>query len=274
MEKINHNVHSKRKKVGLVLSGGGVKGISLIGVLDCLHKNHIRIDSILGVSIGSIVGAMYLYYKDPQIVANKLLTADFKDFVDISWFHLLFLPFSRKVGLCKGQNISQLLRHQLPESDISELHESFIICATNLKTLKPTFLKKGNLIDALLASSALPPYYAPVVYEGELFIDGAVSDPMPIQALRDEGMDIVIAVDISSVESDFSMSNMLEISYMSLDISRYYMIQEKLRQADCVISLNLNMPAISNPQDKNVLFNSGFDAAALCIDKIKSLISH
>lgn len=263
--------NKKKKKVALILSAGGARGIALAGVLKAFEEEKIETDLIIGVSVGSIIGAMYLYYGKSHIVADKIMHANFRDFIDISYWRVALLPFSKN-ALCKGFNIHKLLQHQLPDVDISEM-KKLVITVTDLTTLTAHYLDKGNLITALESSTAAPPYFSPIVMGDNLFIDGAIADPMPVQEARNRGADIVIVADLSNKSSQFNMQNMLEISYRCLDSYYYAIVQEKIKDADVVIKINHDAPSFVNPTQREELFEDGYKNAKESVSKIRELLN-
>ncbi|MFT5103976.1 MAG: NTE family protein, partial [Candidatus Latescibacterota bacterium] len=206
-------------KVGLVLSGGGAKGLAHIGALKVIEASGVRIDYIGGTSMGAIVGALYASgYTAPQLdsIFNAL---DFSRLIqdeiprsamtfyekEASEKYALALPFDQfklgfPSGLSKGQNVynllSNLTAHVDDIDDFSKLSIPFFCIATDVENGTQIMLENGYLPRAITASGALPSVFSPVVINDVMMIDGGVVNNYPVDELRAKGMDIIIGVDV------------------------------------------------------------------------------
>jgi len=209
----------KRPKVGVVLSGGGAKGLAHIGVLKVLEENNVKIDYIGGTSMGAIIGGLYAAgYSANQLdsifrtVDSDALIQDYVPRISKSFYekrndeiYAIQLPFENfKIGmpeaLSKGMYnynlLSRLLSHVRYERDFNNLSIPFVCIATDVETGKQVVLKEGNLAQNILASGALPTLYSPVEINGKILIDGGVANNYPIDEVRAMGADIIIGVDV------------------------------------------------------------------------------
>ena len=187
---INPLKYFKNRKVGLVLGSGGAKGLSHIAVIEYLEAMSIPIDIIVGSSIGSIVGAIYLigdlkrFEEDTRKFTKKELLSLF-DFT---------LP---KSGIVKGRNFMNLLQNYIPkDARIEDLPKPFSIVATDYYTGKQIVFTKGNILEAIRASISIPGVFVPVYHDGKLLIDGGVANPLPIDVAKDMGAGLTIAVNL------------------------------------------------------------------------------
>jgi len=206
-------------KVGLVLSGGGAKGLAHIGVLKVIDSLGIRIDYVAGTSMGAIIGSLYAAgYSGKQIEAifrevdfdkiiNDNLPRAAKTFYerDNSEKYALTLPFDKfklklPSALSRGQNIlsllSKLTLHVSDVEDFSKLPIPFFCIATNVETGQAVVLDKGSLAQSIVASGAFPSLFQPLVIDDQILIDGGVVNNYPIDELKAKGMDIIIGVDV------------------------------------------------------------------------------
>jgi NTE family protein len=207
------------QKIGLVLSGGGAKGLAHIGALKVIEEAGIKIDFIGGTSMGAIIGAMYASgYTANQLdsifratdMANLIqdnLPRSAKTFYEKedSERYALTLPFDGfKVSVppaySGGQNIySELVRilyHVKDIDDFSELPIPFVCIATNVENGKEVVLNSGYLPEAIMASGTLPSLFEPLILDGKLLIDGGVVNNYPIEKVRAMGADIIIGIDV------------------------------------------------------------------------------
>lgn len=209
----------KEPKVGLVLSGGGAKGLAHIGALKVIDSLGIRVDYIAGTSMGAIIGSLYAsgysgkqldsIFKDVDFdkIINDQIPRAAKTFYERENFekYAIVLPFDNfKIklpsALSRGQNtfnlLSKLTLHVNNVDDFSKLPIPFFCIATNIETGQPVVLDKGNLAQAVKASGAFPSLFQPVVIGEQLLIDGGVTNNYPIDELRAKGMDVIIGVDV------------------------------------------------------------------------------
>ena len=209
----------KRPKVGLVLAGGGAKGLAEVGVIKVLEEAGIRPDYITGTSIGSIVGGLYAsgYSVDDLYELAREIDWNYYFNDDIARIHspvierddhdkyLLSFPIEDKKvklprGAVTGKKISLLLSRLTIDAhgcdNFDDLEIPFRCVATNFATGKAVVLGEGSLADAMRASMSIPSVFEPVFIDGQLLVDGASARNMPVQDVIEMGADIVIAVDI------------------------------------------------------------------------------
>ena len=206
-------------KVGLVLSGGGAKGLAHIGALKVIEEAGVRIDYIGGTSMGAIVGALYASGYSAKQLDSLFNQVDFSTLIqdDIprssktfyekgeSEKYAITLPFDGfkvgfPAGLSKGQNVynllSRLTAHVNDIHDFDKLPIPFFCIATNVETGQQVVLDSGYLPRAITASGALPSLFSPVMVDGKLLVDGGVTNNYPVEEVRAKGMDIIIGVDV------------------------------------------------------------------------------
>jgi NTE family protein len=209
----------QKPKIGLVLSGGGAKGLAHIGVLKVIDSLGIKIDYIGGTSMGAVVGGLYASGysgKDLEYLFNRInvdaLLQDFtprnsKNFYEKrnDEIYAVTLPFDKfKIGLPSGLSkglynfnlISRLTLHVSNVDDFKNLQIPFFCIATDAETGEEVVLDKGNLAKVLVTSGALPTLYNPIEIDGKLLIDGGVVNNYPVEELRKRGADFIIGVDV------------------------------------------------------------------------------
>ena len=210
---------NQQPKIGLVLSGGGAKGLAHIGVLKVIDSLGIKIDYIAGTSMGAVVGGLYASgYSAKQLdsifsrIDVDALLQDYTPRGSKSFYekrndeiYALTLPFTKfKLGLPSGLskglynfNLLSALTQQVSHiRDFDKLPIPFLCIATDAETGEKVVLDKGVLAQNMIASGALPTLYSPVEINGRLLIDGGVVDNYPIEELKARGIDIIIGVDV------------------------------------------------------------------------------
>ena len=175
--------------IGIALGAGGARGWAHIGVLRALGEAGIRPDIVCGTSMGSLVGAAY--------AAGELERLE-EWAVSLGWRDVFgLLDFTWRGGLIRGNRLIEFMRARFGLKDIADLPLPYGAVATELATGREVWLRQGHVLDAVRASIAIPGMFAPVLRDGELLVDGALVNPVPVSMCRALGADLVIAVDLS-----------------------------------------------------------------------------
>jgi len=178
-------------RIGVALGAGAARGWSHIGVLQELAAHNIVPDIVAGTSIGAIVGGYY--------AAGLLdVLADFaRSLTKRRVFGLMDLSLSGG-GLVAGLKLKKTLDEALAELQLEDLPKRFAAVATEIKTGHEIWMRRGNLVEAIRASYAIPGIFEPVQFDGRWLFDGALVNPVPVTICRALGADMVIAVNIIS----------------------------------------------------------------------------
>jgi len=180
-----------KKKVALVLSGGGARGMAHIGVIEEFQKRGVEITSITGTSMGAVVGAMYALGK-LNAFKQWMLTLD-----KLKVFNLVDFAFSSQ-GLIKGDRVFNALREFMDDEPIESLDIPYSAVAVDLRSKKEIVFREGSVFKALRASVAIPTVITPVEMNGWLLVDGGVLNNIPVNhAARTDG-DRLIAVNVNA----------------------------------------------------------------------------
>ncbi len=258
----------KRKKVGLALSGGAARGFAHVGVLKAFKEHDIPIDFIGGTSAGSFAGGAYATGMPIERIVELGS--------DISWYKVSGLSFSAK-GIISNAPIADLIRNKFPTNKFEDLEIPFGAVATNLETGEEVVFKdKGDLGFAICASCAIPGVFAPLKdADGKLYVDGGVVAPVPTQAVKDMGADIVIAVDVLSSGSTYwgKPSTLVGIIFQSAMMLLRTASKHQHYHADVVI-----VPEIAHLRPDEIgkmeeFIELGEKAAMAQIEEIKRLIN-
>jgi NTE family protein len=229
-----------RPKIGLVLSGGGAKGIAHIGVLKVLERAGITPDYITGTSMGSVVGGLYAMGYSAgdlekiindidwdKVLANKVplneIAIEEKPFYNRYALELPVTKFFKVAfpgGIIQGQKLQQMfLDLTRPVHDINDFNKlpiPFACVAADIATGNPVLLNKGSLAQCMRASMAIPTVFTPVEIDGKLLVDGGLVRNFPVQEAKDMGADIVIGVFVSSdLASKEELNGFMDILFQS-----------------------------------------------------------
>lgn len=190
------------KDVALVLSSGGPRGFAYIGAIEELESRGYNITSIAGTSIGSLIGGIYAAGKLHE-VKDWLFNLD-------AWkvFNLMDLSISKNY-LLKGDKVIDALKEIVPEIDIRELSIPFCAIATDLYTGEEVIFDQGPLFRAIRASISIPSLFRPVKYGHTYLVDGGLVNNIPINRVKRNGHDILVAFNVSDIDKD-AIINALE----------------------------------------------------------------
>jgi NTE family protein len=183
---------AKPVKIGIALGGGAAKGFAHIGVIKMLEANGFEPAVVSGTSAGSVVGALYASGMDAFQMQSKAVALDEASIRDVRLF---------SGGLVQGQKLQDYVNEQVANRPAERLKKPFAAVATQLETGERAIFVRGNVGQAVRASSSIPGVFEPVKIGGRNYIDGGVVSPVPVDAARQLGADFVIAVDISSKAS-------------------------------------------------------------------------
>ena len=212
----------QRKKVGLVLSGGGAKGMAHIGALKVIKEAGIPIDYIVGTSMGSIIGGLYAIGYTPEQMDSMVRKQDWQFLLsdrtprsdknmaerETDEQFIISVPFSKTAirevtgGLIKGQNISNLFSQLTlgyhDSIDFNRLPIPFACVAEDIVKGEEKVFHHGVLATAMRASMAIPGVFTPVRLDGMVLVDGGVVNNYPVNVARQMGADYIIGIDVQS----------------------------------------------------------------------------
>ncbi|MEX0994526.1 MAG: patatin-like phospholipase family protein [Balneolaceae bacterium] len=255
------DVPPQNLKVGVVLSGGGAKGIAHIGALRVIEEAGIEIDYITGTSMGSIIGALYAIGYTPDDMERLAGTTDWEQLFNDRPNRPLLSMYEKEVderfivsfpitdrginlpsGLVPGQNIyTWLTKYTWPVhgiDDFSEFQIPFATVATDLETGEAVVFRSGFLPDALRASISLPSLLIPHIVNGRTLIDGGFVRNLPVEEVLEMGADYVIAVDVSTpLRSVEDLDSIAMIMNQTMNFRVYDNISRQKQLADLVIGI-------------------------------------
>ncbi|MCD6049334.1 MAG: Esterase [Verrucomicrobia bacterium] len=177
-------------RIGLALSSGGAKGLSHIGVIQVLEESGIDIDVVAGCSMGAYIAALWAHGHDGHLLED--LAGEVKG--RWGFCKLLDPSFPPRQGFIFGSYVKHRLERTIGDSHFSDMVRPLRIVATNFDTLERAVFASGQVSSAVHASSAIPGVCVPVQIGDETFIDGGVADPLPVDVLREMGVERIIAV--------------------------------------------------------------------------------
>jgi NTE family protein len=279
---------NNRPKIGLVLSGGGARGIAHIGVLKWFEENRIPIDYVSGTSIGGLVGGMYATGRTPDEMRRIIGSIDWNDALRGSPAYDE-LSFRRKQdrrdlqneielglrngittgsGLNPGHKIGLIFdRLTLPFSTVENfdaLPVPLRVVATDMVEAKPVVIGSGQLSTALRATMAIPGVFTPVERDGKILADGGLVNNIPTDVAKQMGADVVIAVDIGTPLSKDpkTLESLGGVLSQTIGVALIENDRRNLRLADIIIAPDLGSYTIFDFQAAQNLYELGYKGAA------------
>jgi NTE family protein len=296
-----HRSHpAGRPKVGIVLSGGGGRGLAQVGVLRALERNHIPIDFIVGNSLGAVVGGLYASgYSTTQLESivthtdwSELLSfseetkrtdlfVGQKQSEEVGYLLIRFDGLSPIIpsSISGGQRFSnffsyltlQALYH--PDPDFDDLKIPFRATATDLISGKRVILDHGSLSEAMRASATVPLLYSPLLRDSMVMVDGGLTSNIPVDIARSAGCDIVIAVNSTSSMRNASQLNApWEIADQIMTIMMQEMNRKELELADVVVTPQTRDRLVSDFSGVDSLIAAGDMAGERSIPVIREAL--
>ncbi|MDI5948620.1 patatin-like phospholipase family protein [Flavobacterium yafengii] len=285
----------KKPKIGLVLSGGGAKGFAHIGVLKVLEEAGVKIDYIGGTSMGAVIGGLYASgYNASQIdsifqatnfneLLNDFIPRSSKNFYEKrnDELYALVLPFNKlKIGipeaLSKGiynyNLLSRITRNVRHIRDFNKLPIPFLCIGTNIESGEQVLLNKGNLAQAMIASSAFPSLFSPVEIDGKLLVDGGVINNYPIEEVRKLGADIIIGVDVQDDLLDRSeLKDATRILVQITNLQSIERMKRNVKETDIYIKPDIKDYGVVSFDKGKEIIRKGEEATFSVYEKIKVL---
>lgn len=212
-----------RKTVSLVLGSGGARGLAHIGVIRWLEENNYEIRSIVGCSIGAVIGGIFAAGKLDVFEqwVRSITKVDIVTLLDLSW---------EKSGLVRGDKLINTLIKLVGEQVIENLPFAYTAVATDIKSQKEIWIQSGSLFDAMRASFAIPLLFTPFKYNGGELVDGGVLNPVPIAPTFSDATDITIAVNLGGPAQETEEQNTVSAPPVSSSFSLHEKINRFITQ--------------------------------------------
>ncbi len=284
-------------KLGLVLGGGGARGLAHIGVLKALDEYAIKISAITGCSMGAIIGGLYAYFENALQVEEFILDAmknpefarlDIESLSDnmqsINKSSLEKLGEYIKTRIHAISAFGRLsyfdsgaaddIYNAIPDIPVENLKIPFSAVATDLISGEEINFTSGSLRMIIKASSAIPGVFPPVGIGDYLLVDGSASESVPARKVKEIGADRVLAVDVTkSLKISKPVNNILDVLYRTEDVTSYQLSKIRLTEADLVISPQVKELSWADFDRAKEIIELGETAAKENLDRIKRLLS-
>jgi len=284
-----------RPKVGLVLSGGGAKGMAHIGALKVLEEAGIKPDYITGTSMGSIVGGLYAIGYTPEEIGEIVTSQNWDDLLmdkisrvnvamdekdHMEQYALSFPLVNNKVklpsGLVSGHNVTNLLSsltwqaHRI--EDFDEFPIPFRCIATDLETGEAVVLKEGYLPDAIRASMSIPSMFNPIEINNQLLVDGGLVRNLPAKDAIEMGADIIIAIDVGTqLSAKDELDSFVSVMNQVINLHGAYSTLDQRKLCDIIIDPKLDEYSIMSFTEVDSIIQKGEQAAREKLPELQEL---
>tara|TARA_R110002020_G_scaffold23394_2_gene77833 strand:- start:404 stop:1207 length:804 start_codon:yes stop_codon:yes gene_type:complete len=254
---------TSKLKIGIALSGGGVRGISHLGVLKALIESGIYPTKVSGSSAGAIVGAMFCQGYTPDEILKII--------VETNYFKFL-RPAISLTGFLKMDSVGSLFKLYLAHDDFAKLQIPLTVAATDIKKAKVRYYSEGELIRPIMASSCIPGMFDPIVIGKRYLVDGGVLNNLPVEPL--EGVtDYVIGVHCNELPEESNISNMKKLIERSVIMAMNYNVYTRKSKCDYFIEPpGLGKYGVFDIKKASELFGVGYDYAMNYIENNPSIL--
>lgn len=281
--------------VGLALSGGGIRGIAHAGVLKALLDNGIKIDVIGGTSSGALIGVLYamgytpeyiyeafkLYSKEIVGLNNNLILSGvsskiFGGEVEIKGFksgESLEKAYN-KMALRKGyKNVGEILDLPVVITSVDIRNGKEYIFTNSVPNVENTdkYITNIEVGKAVRASSSFPGIFCPCEFEGHSFYDGGILDNVPVEEVRKQGVDKVIAVNFKADDIE-SSSNVMDLGMRTLDIMGNKISEKNISSSDFLLTVSTDKTGLFDIEKLDSCFEYGYMAVIENLGKIKQVL--
>ncbi|HBH22275.1 MAG TPA: hypothetical protein DDY13_02510 [Cytophagales bacterium] len=286
---------AERPKIGVVLSGGGAKGLAHIGFLKVMEEAGIVPDMITGTSMGSIIGGLYAigYTADEldsisthvdwaKVLANSVplneINIEEKQYYGRYLTELYFKEgkLSLPTGVLESENLHLLLsRLTLPAQNIEyfqDLPIPFACVGSDISTGDAIVLNCGSLPEALRASMAIPSIFTPVEYGNRYLVDGGLFRNFPVDEVEDLGADIIIGINVASDLKSFEeLNSMVDVLSQSAFVLSAFDTRQQKKKLDLLIEPPLKKYGTASFTSAREIIDEGYEVALNFLDSLKTL---
>jgi len=255
-------LRSERPLVALALGSGGARGFAHIGVIKALEDAGIEPDIVTGSSSGAIVAALYAGGRRARELEEIALALGKSDLVDFALFGK---------GWVRGDALQGFVNRMVDERPIERLAKPFAVVATQASNGRMTVFNRGDTGLAVRASASVPNLFVPPVINGEEYVDGGLTSPVPVKLARAMGADVVIAVDVSWFAQARNGAGDGMARYGRS--GRYQLLSDELAVADLVIVPLVERTRMLDFENKVVNIAAGEEAGRSAVLQLRETIA-
>ena len=280
-------------KIGIALSGGGIRGIAHAGVLKALEENNIEINAIGGTSSGALIAGLYVLGYKPEDIYT-VFKQHSREIIGVgqnSFISKMYHTIKREnTGFRRGENIEELFNElaevkginnisqitkmpiAIPAVDIKNGREYiFTNHIPKEKTIYEKYITDISVGKALRATSSFPAVFCPCDFEEHTFLDGGALNNIPVLEVKKQGIDKVLAVNFKA-DDITKKSNYIDIAMRTIDLMGNKISEENLKQSDYVLTIRTDQMGLLEVEKLDSCYQYGYQTTINQIEKIKEII--
>ena len=257
-------VHRKTK-IGLVLGGGGCRGIGHIGALKAFEELGVKFDYIAATSAGSIIGSLFAFGKTSGEIEELAKSLKKRDVSKGS------IPFIKPA---KTERLEEILNNVFGDITVfSEMKTPISVVCTDLKTGKEVDFDYGNVAKVVSASCAVPGVFTPVVYEGMHLVDGGLRNNVPVDVVKKMGANVVFAIDVNHLRGTGTNSlSTVSVLSSTIGIMMQAKVDQTLQMADLIFTPSLETFSPLKLEGIDEMIKIGYDTVIANKEKIFKIL--
>jgi NTE family protein len=252
-----------KMKTGLVLSGGGARGVAHLGAIQALLDHGIKPDIISGVSSGSIVGSLYGAGMMPEEILEILTKTKLFRYIRPAW---------SKFGFLNIQKLIAIYKLYLPVKTFEDLKYPVIISAADIIQGKTVYFSQGDLVKAVLASTCIPLLFAPVEMDGMLMVDGGIINNLPVEPLIPD-CNLIIGVHCNPANHTYKPKGMKSMIERTFHLAVSNNVKERIKYCDIFIEpaelVNTGLFEISKARE---IYSIGYEHTVRVLEQSADII--
>jgi NTE family protein len=251
-------------RIAVVLGAGAARGFAHIGVLKVLEAHKVPIDVLVGTSAGSLVGSFYAAGFNAFQIQKMAMNLQKDEVIDYT------IPDN---GFVRGEKLEIFVNKAVNRLPLEKMRIPLRVVATDIRTGEEIIFATGNTGWAVRASCAVPGVFHPVQIGKNTYVDGGVVSPVAVDAARQAGADIVIAVDISAGVNGVVPQGTVDTILQSIDIMHSRVASIQLKNADVVIRPKVGYIGSADFDKRYEAILEGEKAATLAIPQIEAILN-
>jgi NTE family protein len=245
-------------KLGLSLSGGGIRGVAHLGIIQAMEEHGLKPDIISGVSAGAIVGALYADGHSPKDIALF--------FQESKFFQLAKVALPTK-SLMTSERLYKAIGQLLHATTFEELNIPLIINITDLTDGRPVYINSGPLLDIIMASSSIPIVLNPIEIGGRQYVDGGLTCNLPAKIIRPRCTEL-IGIHVNHIPISPPLHTIWEIAERAYHITLEANTLEEKKVCDLIIEpVKVRKYGLFDVGNSETIFQLGYEAGMKALDK-------
>lgn len=249
------------RKLGIALGAGSARGFAHIGALKALVEAGLSPEIITGTSAGSLVGVFYAAGFTPWQIEQVAVSVRDIDIVD--------LKSSSGRGMFTGDAMQKMVNYYLKDAPLENLKRRFGVVTTLLKTGEMRLLTTGDAGVAVRASCAIPGVFVPTLIGDEELVDGGLVSPLPVNAARQLGADIVIALDVGTKPKNPTKAGLYEVILQSFEIMGRSLSHLEAQNADFVIRPDTSRFSSTDFASRKEMIQAGYESTVAAMPALR-----